>query len=115
MAIIVLVSFTNLCVSVNTVAMITAGPFANELRKRHRIHPHRSANLLDTVSCSFPYLLPYAAIAPAILAQQKIAQEKHAFVHVLSWSEFVPYSIYCMVLLPVMIFAVITGFGRKSG
>ena len=59
--IVALISLANLCVSVNTVAMITVGPLANRLRKRHGIHPYRSANLLDTVSCSFPYVLPYAA------------------------------------------------------
>ena len=40
----------------------SAGP--NRLRKRHGIHPHRSANLMDTISCSFPYILPYGRPVP---------------------------------------------------
>jgi Na+/H+ antiporter NhaC len=114
-AIVALITFTNLSVSVNTVAMITAGPLANEIRKKHNVHPHRSANLLDTVSCSFPYLLPYSAITPAVLATQQLVQERYAFVESVSWQQYAPYAIYCLALFPLMIGAVITGFGRKHG
>ncbi len=114
-AIVGLITFTNICVSVNTVAMITAGPLANVLRKRHGIHPYRSANLLDTISCSFPYFLPYAATIVAAVAIQKEVAEKYDFVQVLSAAEFVPYCFYGLVLFPLMIVAVITGFGRKTG
>lgn len=115
MAIVALISFANLCVSVNTVAMVTAGPLANELRKRHGIHPYRSANLLDTISCSFPYLLPYAATIPAAASAQIIAHREYDFVPVLTWAQEVPYMFYGMVLFPLMLVAVATGFGRKAG
>lgn len=114
-AILGLISFTNICVSVNTVAMITAGPLANILRKRHGIHPYRSANLLDTISCSFPYLLPYAATIVAAGAIQQQVAERYDFVVLLSAAQFVPYCFYGLVLFPLMIIAVITGFGRKRG
>ena len=114
-AIVALISFTNLCVSVNTVAMVTAGPLANELRKRHGIHPYRSANLLDTVSCSFPYLLPYAATIPAAISVQVDVHQKYDFVPVLTWAQQVPYMFYGMVLFPLMLVAVATGFGRRAG
>ncbi len=115
MAIIALISFTNICVSVNTVAMITAGPLANILRKRHNIHPYRSANLLDTVSCSFPYILPYAATMVAATAIQHQVVERYAFAQVLTWGQEAPYFFYGIVLFPLMIGAVITGFGQKHG
>ena len=51
------ISLTNIFVPVNTIAMVTVGPLANKIRKRHQIHPYRSDNLLDTISCSFPMLL----------------------------------------------------------
>jgi len=114
-AIIILITFTNICVSVNTVAMITAGPLANILRKRYDIHPYRSANLLDTVSCSFPYILPYAATVVAAIAIQHEVAERYAFAVVLSWEEFALYCFYGIVLFPLMIIAVITGFGRAKG
>jgi len=114
-AILGLITFTNICVSVNTVAMITAGPLANILRKKFNIHPYRSANLLDTVSCSFPYLLPYAATIVAAIAIQQQVAERYSFATVLSWEQFVPYCFYGLVLFPLMIVAAATGFGRKQG
>ncbi len=115
MAIVALISFANLCVSVNTVAMVTTGPLANELRKRHKIHPYRSANLLDTISCSFPYILPYAATIMAANAIQRELVERYSFVVVVPWAQEAPYIFYGIVLFPLMIIAVITGFGRKKG
>lgn len=115
MAIIALITFTNICVSVNTVAMITAGPLANVLRKRHGIHPYRAANLLDTISCSFPYILPYAATIVAAIAIQRQVVEHYNFAVVLTWGQMAPFSFYCIVLFPLMIVAAITGFGRAKG
>jgi len=113
LSIIGLVSFTNLCVSVNTVAMIAAGPLANMLRRRFKLHPYRSANLLDTVSCSFPFLLPYAAVVVAAVAIQKQVAGEYEFVEVLTVSDFAPYAFYCILLFPLMVVAALTGFGRK--
>lgn len=115
MAIIGLITFTNICVSVNTVAMITAGPLANVLRKRHGIHPYRSANLLDTISCSFPYILPYSAPIVAANAIQRQVVERYDFAVVLPWAQEAPYIFYGIVLFPLMVVAVITGFGRRKG
>jgi len=117
-SIVALTSFSNLCVSVNTVAMITVGPLINELRKRHRIHPHRSANLMDAISCSFPSLLPYSASIPAAAAihRQLNAQAQYSeIVPVLTWAQEAPYIFYGMTLFVVMIGAVLTGWGRKTG
>ena len=113
LSIIGLISFANICVSVNTVAMIAVGPLANIVRKRIKIHPHRSANLLDTVSCSFPFLLPYAAVVAAAVAIQKQVATQYPFVEVLTVSDFAPYAFYCIILFPLMILVALTGFGRK--
>ncbi len=117
-SIVALTSFSNLCVSVNTVAMITVGPLINELRKRHRIHPHRSANLMDAISCSFPSLLPYSASIPAAASihRQLNSQAQYSeIVPVLTWAQEVPYIFYGMTLFVVMIGAVLSGWGRKTG
>lgn len=115
LAIIALITFANICVSVNTVAMVATGPMANDLRKRHNIHPYRSANLLDTISCSFPYILPYAATIVAATAVQQQVAERYAFAGVLSFSQEAGYFFYGLVLFPLMIVAAITGFGKKKG
>ncbi len=114
-AIIVLISMANLCVSVNTVALIAVGPLANVLRKRHRIHSYRVANLMDTVSCSFPYILPYSAVVTASSAIQQQVAERYEFVPVMAWSDEAPYIFYGLILFPVMLISVATGFGRKFG
>ncbi len=115
LAIVALISFMNICVSVNTVAMIAAGPLANSLRKLHNIHPHRSANLLDTISCSFPYVMPYSATIVAAAAIQREISGRYVFVEVLDWTQEAAFFFYGLVLFPLMIIAAITGFGRKSG
>ena len=115
LSIIALITFANICVSVNTVAMVATGPMANTLRKRHDIHPHRSANLLDTVSCSFPYILPYSATIVAAAAVQQQVAARYAFVDVLSFSQEAGYFFYGIVLFPLMVIAALTGFGRKHG
>lgn len=112
-AIVALISLTNLCVSVNTVAMVTAGPVVNDLRRRHGISGYRSANLLDTISCSFPFLLPYAATIVAATAIQQDLVDRYAFLRVTPWAEEVRYIFYPIVLFVVMIFAVVTGYGRE--
>ena len=40
---------------------------------------------------------------------------KGAFATVVPWSEAVLYIFYGMVLFPLMIVAVVTGFGRREG
>jgi Na+/H+ antiporter NhaC len=114
-AIVGLITFANACVSVNTVAMVTVGPLARILGKRHDIHPYRSANLIDTISCSFPYMLPYAATIVAADAIQRELALRYDFVQVVPWGQEVVYIFYGMVLFPLMIVAVITGFGRVRG
>lgn len=114
-AIVALVSFANLCVSVNSVAMITIGPLANALRKRHGIHPHRSANLLDTISCSFPYMLPYGAAFVTAAAVQRELTERYDFVVVTPWADEASYFFYGIVLFPLMLLAVLTGYGAREG
>jgi len=114
-AIVLFISLACLCLPGNTSAMITVGPLANKIRKRHGIHPYRSANLLDTIACSFPYMLPYAAVIIVARAIQSELATKYDFTVVSSWGETAPFVFYGIVLFPLMIISVITGFGRKKG
>jgi hypothetical protein len=60
-------------------------------------------------------VLPYAtAVVAAVAIQQQVA-ERFPSVPVVTWEQFVPYFFYGHVLLPVMILAVLTGFGRRRG
>ena len=56
-----LVSLVNVCTANNTVAIITAGPIANDIATRFGIDKRKSASILDTMSCFTQGLLPYGA------------------------------------------------------
>ncbi len=114
-AIAVLISLANLFVPVNTIAMVAVGPLAARLGRPHKIHPYRVANLLDTLSCSFPFMLPYAAVIVAATAIHRELAVAFPFVPVLGWAEMAPYVFYSMALFVVMGVAVITGYGRRLG
>jgi Na+/H+ antiporter NhaC len=114
-AVAVLIGLANMFVPVNTIAMVAVGPLAARLGRPKNIHPYRIANLLDTISCSFPFLLPYAAVIIAAMAIQRELAETYSFVPVLTWAQMAPYIMYSMVLFVVMVVAIVTGFGRKRG
>lgn len=56
-----LVSMVDIAVANNTVAIIISGPIAKKMCKEYKIDPRRSASLLDSFSCVFQGLVPYAA------------------------------------------------------
>ncbi len=56
-----LVSLADIAVANNTVAIIISGPIAKKMCKEYKIDPRRSASLLDTFSCVFQGIVPYAA------------------------------------------------------
>ncbi len=56
-----LVSVINLCTANNTVAIITAGPLANEIAGQYGVDKRKSASILDTFSCFVQGLIPYGA------------------------------------------------------
>ncbi|MCD8235134.1 MAG: Na+/H+ antiporter NhaC family protein [Prevotellaceae bacterium] len=56
-----LVCLVNVCTANNTVAIIAAGPIANDIADRFGIDKRKSASLLDTASCFTQGILPYGA------------------------------------------------------
>ncbi len=56
-----LVSFLDLTTANNTIAIVTAGPIAQDLSKQYDVDPRRTASLLDIFSCGFQGLTPYGA------------------------------------------------------
>lgn len=56
-----LVSLADIAVANNTVAIIISGPIAKKMCNEYKIDPRRSASLLDSFSCVFQGLVPYAA------------------------------------------------------
>ncbi len=56
-----LVGIVNMCTANNTVAIITVGGIAREIREKYGIDPRKNASLLDSCSCIVQCLIPYGA------------------------------------------------------
>ena len=56
-----LVSLANVCTANNTIAIITAGPIANDIANRYGIDKRKGACILDMFSCLVQGVIPYGA------------------------------------------------------
>ncbi|UPA31277.1 hypothetical protein L0P85_03850 [Terrisporobacter glycolicus] len=87
--------------------------FAKPLGEKYKISPYRRANLLDATACTLVYSLPWT---PALLLTKNLsAQASEQFgsmVPALTTTQMSPWIIYCWALLVVMLFAMISGWGR---
>jgi Na+/H+ antiporter NhaC len=114
LAIIGLTSLINICLSVNTVAIIASAPFTKTIGEAFKIDPRRRANLMDCISCSFPYILPWANTILSITVTMKSVKSSYPFVPVLPWVNLAPFMYYGIILFLLMIVAALTGFGREE-
>lgn len=98
------------CLTVaNSVVIVMEGPIAKRLLvEKHHITPDRSANILDAVSCCAMCLIPYS-FAP--LLAYMFAGGSGAPVD-FSINSVVLYSFHGWALGLVMLFSIITGWGR---
>lgn len=93
----------------NSVVIVMEGPIAKRLLvEKHNITPDRSANILDAVSCSAMCLIPYG-FAP--LLAYMFAGGSGAPVN-FSINQVVLYSFHGWALGLVMLFSILTGWGR---
>lgn len=96
----------------NSVVIVLEGPIAKKLLVENRnISPDRSANILDAVSCVAMCLIPYG-FAP--LLSYMFAGGSGAPVN-FSVNEMVIYSFHGWGLGIVMLFSILTGWGRTHG
>ena len=96
----------------NSVVIVMEGPIAKRLLvEKHNISPDRSANILDAVSCAAMCLIPYS-FAP--LLTYMFAGGSGAPVN-FSVNQMVLFSFHGWGLAVVMLFSMITGWGRTHG
>ncbi len=96
----------------NSVVIVMEGPIAKRLLvEKHNISPDRSANILDAVSCAAMCLIPYG-FAP--LLTYMFAGGSGAPVN-FSVNQMVLFSFHGWGLAVVMLFSMITGWGRTHG
>ena len=115
LSIVILASILAGMTGINTPAILAIGvPYAKPMGERFHIHPYRRANLLDASSCSLAYTLPWTSIALATATYS--AQGNALFgsvVPAIGAEEIFFYPVYAWALLAVMLFASITGWGRR--
>ena len=100
-----LVSLADIAVANNTVAIIISGPIAKKMCGEYKIDPRRSASLLDSFSCVFQGIIPYAAqvLIAASFSQGKLAP-----------FQLIPYFWYQFILGLVAIISIYIPFTRPK-
>lgn len=95
---------------VNSAAMLTFGPIADELGARVGLHPYRRANVMDCFALGLasvvPVLSAYLFIGALLTSGYDSASGQSTFA-------LFPMTIYPLALTVVMIVAVATGWGRR--
>ncbi len=108
-----LVFSLNAFITINTAAEITAAPVVSQLGKRFKLHPYRRANFLDAVTSALGYIFPWGG--GVLIGYQTIRnlESQYDFVTAVSPTDVWPYVLHGWFLAAVMLFAAITGFGRR--
>lgn len=93
----------------NAPAILAVGAsFAKPLSLKHGISPYRTANLLDSMSCTMVYSLPWT---PAIIYTLSFAKDT---IHPLTAMDVTPFVIYAYGMLAVMLVSIFLGIGRND-
>lgn len=95
----------------SVVAILAVGEFARQTGERFGIDGYRRANLLDLTVCTWPFLLPY--FLPTILTASASQSGKAFGMPPLAAGTVGLYNTYAWALVAMVLFAVITGYGRK--
>ncbi|MEG1686881.1 MAG: Na+/H+ antiporter NhaC family protein [Angelakisella sp.] len=104
--------FGILIAAINTIANICVAPFVNALGRKNNIHPYRSANLLATAVCSFPFFLPFGGCVLLFLGTLSGLQSTYPFIPTLGPSDMMFTAFYCWAIWFVMLFSCATGWGH---
>lgn len=105
------ISFTTLIFGgVTSASMTTFGKVQNEIGKRVGLHPYRRANLLDGFANAIVLVVPFLSVFVFLGA---LLSKGYDFVAPLLLTQVSSGMIYCMVLFLVLLFSIITGWGRQ--
>ncbi len=94
------------------VAILAVGEFARQTGERFGLPRTRTANLLDTTVCTYPFLLPW--FVPTILAASLTQSDADAGMPRLSALQVGMANIHSWILLVIVVIAVATGYGRRA-
>jgi Na+/H+ antiporter NhaC len=108
-----MVSLLNVFITINTAAEIAAAPFVREVGKESNLHPYRRANFLDALTSALGYIFPWSGGVLLGVATINALAEDLAFLQPIDSTQAVPSVFHGWFLVLVMLFAAITGFGRR--
>ncbi len=94
------------------VAILTVGEYARETGEKIGLHRYRRANLLSLVVCTFPFILPY--FIPVILMANTTTSGMEYGIPPVSPLQVGLHNFISWALLAMVLFAVISGYGRHS-
>ena len=94
---------------VTSASMATFGKIQNEIGKRVGLHPYRRANLLDGFANSIVLAVPFLSVFVFIGSSLTAGYE---YAGALSVTQVGGFMFYCFSLFFVLLFSVITGWGR---
>ncbi|WP_419887579.1 Na+/H+ antiporter NhaC family protein [Neobacillus niacini] len=105
------ISFTTLIFGgVTSASMTTFGKVQNEIGKRVGLHPYRRANLLDGFANAIVLVIPFLSVFVFLGA---LLSDGYDFIKPLTLTQVSSGMIYCMMLFLVLLFSIITGWGRQ--
>jgi len=104
-------SFTNLIMVQNTVTIVSVGEFARQTGERFHIHPNRRANILDVAANVFQHIVPY--MLTVILASDFSHYGEKYGAATLTPMEIGLNNYHSWMLLAVLTFAILSGYGQK--
>lgn len=94
---------------VNSAAMLTFGPVADELGARVGLHPYRRSNVMDCFALGLASVVP---VLSAYLFIGALLTSGYEGTPGLSTFDLFPVTLYPLILTAIMVFSVITGWGR---
>ena len=106
------VSATVLVTAHSVVAILTASEFVRQAGEQMAINKYRRANLMGLVVCTFPFILPY--FIPVILMANATQSGAEFNIPAISPLDVGLHNFFSWALMGVTLFAIVSGYGRKS-
>ena len=104
--------FGILIAAINTIANICVAPFVNAIGRKNNLHPYRSANILATTICSFPFFVPFGGCVLLLLGGLSPMKDAYPFLPELAATDMFFTAFYPWAIWVITLVACITGWGR---
>jgi len=91
---------------------VIAGPINDELGSGQKLHPYRRANICDACTSSFSYMMPWHIWAFVIIATLEPLVKIYPFIKIPAPTSFPFVTFYPAAIFLIILFSIITGFGR---